>query len=354
MVNSTRRKDVRTKISSYKSKAITVRGPVEPSTLGRVLMHEHLHSDVYDWEKEQIVAEEKPISLERRELLMREAITHLKKCNDYGCFAYVDTTMPPWRAWPTFYVEASAVANMHIILCTGFYREVEVGTYWVKSPDDAIWPFVRRASMEELAELCIKEITEGIHGTDVHAGAIKLGSSQPRMTHAERKTFRAGALAQKETGVHITTHCTQIGAETSQLQILYDEDVDLERVVIGHTASHLMNPVSRKVCIKWMEHGANFLPTNLGIRENPETWRPLIEGIHEIFEIGLGDKIAGFGLDWAFCSESRKFGPCTYIPPPPYLHMFTHTLPAFQKMGLTEKEEEAIMLKNPQRILPVR
>jgi len=129
--------------------------------------------------------------------------------------------------------------------------------------------------------------------------------------------------------------------------------VDLTRVVIGHTAAHLMDPETRTVCMDWMHRGANFLPTNLGIRENPERWRPLVEAIHEVFHDGLGDRLC-FGLDWAFVSESGPFGPCTYMPPPPFLHMFTHTLPAFRAMGLTPEEEKAIMIMNPRRILPVR
>lgn len=332
---------------------ITVRGPVQPETLGRVTMHEHLHSDCYDWEQQSQILEEKPISPERRELLMKEAVPYLQQCTDYGCGAFIEATPIPWRAWPTFYAEASAVAGMHIILCTGYYREMEQGTYWVDTPEDAIYPFVRKASVEELAELCITEIEEGVHGTKVRAGAIKLGTSAPQMTGAERKTFCAGAKAQKATGVHITTHCTKIGAETSQLEILDAEGVDLTRAVIGHTALHLMDPDCYKVCIDWMKRGANFLPTNLGIRDDPQRWQPLVDAIHRVFDAGLGDRLC-FGLDWAFCSESEPFTACTFMPPPPFLHMFTHTLPAFRDMGLTPEEEEAIMKTNPQRILPVK
>ena len=336
----------------FKGKVLTVQGPVDPSGLGRVLMHEHLHCDIYDWGKMELITEEKPITAQRRGLF-REAVPLLEKCADYGCHAFVDATPSPWRAWPTFYVEASKVANIHIILCTGYYSEVEVGTYWVKTKEDAIWPFVKKASIEELADFCIKEILEGVHGTNVHAGAIKIASSQPKMTQAEEKFFVAGAQAQKQTGVHITTHCTKVGAETSQLQLLFDEGVDLNRVVVGHTNWHLMNAESQKVCIDWMERGANFLPTNLAITEDPEDWRPLIEAIHEIFNIGLGDKIM-FGLDHGYVSESRPFSVATFMPYPPFLYMFSHTLPTFKKMGLTEKEEEAIMLMNPQRILPIQ
>ena len=340
-------------------KVITVRGPVEPAVLGMVMMHEHLHSDSFDYDRNELVMEEKPMAPERRELLMREAVPFLKQCNDYGCHAFVDTTMPPWRAWPTFYPEASRAANMHIVLCTGFYREIEVGTYWARTPELSIWPFVRRASVEELAEMCTREILEGIHGTDVHAGAIKLGTSQPVMTAMEEKTFRAGARAQKATGVSITTHCTLFGAETSQIKLLEKEGVDLSRVVIGHVAAGMMDPAHRNVYIDWMKRGVNFLPSNLGIgADGGKVYQPLVDAIHAFFDAGLGSQLT-FGLDWAFCSgegqtPDGRFGACTFVPPPPFLHMYTHTLPAFRRMGLTAEEEIWIMEKNPQRVLPVR
>lgn len=337
----------------HRGKAITVCGPVEPSALGRVMMHEHLHSDCYDWEKQELVVEEKPISPERRELLLREAVPYLQRLPEFGCLAYVETTPVPWRAWPTFYVEVSQIAKIHIILCTGFYREMEEGAYWVKNPEDRIWPFVVESSVEELAEFCIREIVEGVHATAVRAGAIKVGTSQPEMTEAEAKTFRAAARAQKATGVHVTTHCTQLGAETSQLRLLEEEGVDLNRVVIGHTAAHLMDPARRKACLGWMRRGANFMPTNLGVEGNGEGWRPLVQAIHEVFDAGLREKVV-FGTDWAFVSESGPFAACTFMPPPAYIHLFTNTLPAFRTLGLTAEEEEQIMVTNPQRIIPVQ
>lgn len=333
-------------------KVITVRGPVEPAALGRVLMHEHLYGDAYDWEKKQLTVEEPPISPERRELLMREAIPFLKKCNDHGCHAWVDATPPPMRPWPTFYVEASEAAGMHVILSTGCYREMEDGAYWVHKSEDKIWPFVVKASVEELTECFTREIVEGVHGTEVHAGVVKLGSSQPKMTANEEKIFRAGARAQKATGVSITTHCTIIGVETSQLEILDDEGVDMSRVVIGHTAIHLKDRDCRKLCKSWMKRGVTFLPTNLNVKDGIKPYRKLIEAIHDVFDSGLGGHIV-FGLDWGFGNESGPFGPCTFMPPPPYLYMFTDVLPAFRKLGLTSEEEEMIMATNPQRILPV-
>ena len=207
-----------------------------------------------------------------------------------------------------------------------------------------------------------------MHGTGVRAGAIKLGGRNPELSAAEQKAFRAGARAQRATGVHITTHCTKYGGESSQLELLDAEGVDLARCVIGHTHEHLIDPEVRQTCLAWMRRGANFLPTNLGIdrqrspSEPPpsvargggaEEWRPLVEAIHQVFDAGLGGQLC-FGLDFSFVSESAPFGPCSFLPPPPYIHLFSHTLPALRAVGLTPAEEDAILRANPQRIIPVQ
>ena len=175
------------------------------------------------------------------------------------------------------------------------------------------------------------------------------------MTPNELKAFIAGARAQRVTGVHITTHCTKLGAETSQLTVLAREGVDLRRVVIGHVAWHLSDASYRKTILEWMKEGANFLPTNLGIwpDRDIEIWRPLVEGIHEVFDKGHGDKLF-LGLDSGYCSESCPFTRVKFLPEPPWLHLFEAVLPAFRKLGLTDKEEEQMLKMNPKRIIPVQ
>ncbi len=336
-----------------KGSVITVGGEIEPGELGGVLMHEHLHCDTYDWDNDRLISEERPASDDRREYLLREAVPLLKQCREFGCGAFVDTTPAPWRAWPDLYAEVAEAADVHIVLSTGFYREMELGTYWAKRPEDRIWPVVVESTVEQLAERCTREIVDGLHGTGVHAGAVKVGTSAAEITVLEEKTFRAAAATQKATGVHVTTHCTGLGAETSQLRLFEAEGVDLSRVVIGHTQSHLMDPDCRKVCLEWMRRGANFLATNLGIKDDGERWRPLVEAIRELFQAGLGDKLS-LGLDSGYCSESGPFAPMTFLPPAPFAHMFTHTLPAFRRLGLEESAIEQMMVTNPARILPVQ
>ena len=68
----------------------------------------------------------------------------------------------------------------------------------------------------------------------------------------------------------------------------------------------------------------------------------------------IGTVITGRGLDSGYCNESGKFEPVTFLPPHPWTHRFTQTLPAFRRMGLTAAEEDAMLRINPQRILPVQ
>lgn len=344
-----------TEMKTFVGKVITALGPVEPEALGKVMMHEHLHTDIYRWDRNELISQEQPADPKRLEYLLNQAGPLLTACHQYGCHAYVETTPCPWRAWPDVYTRMAEVTGTHIILCTGYYREMEIGTYWVKTPEDRIWPFVIRSSVEELRDYCIGEIVRSIRGTPVRAGAIKVASSAAELTEMETKTFRAAARAQQATGVHVTTHCTKLGAETSQLRLLAEEGMDIGRAVIGHTARHLMDAEKLKVCMEWMRQGANFLPTNLDVKmgDDGRKWRPLVEAIHKVFDAGLGEHLV-LGLDSGYCSESGPFAPMTFLPPHPWLHLFTNTLPAFRRMGLTEQEEDFILRRNPQRIIPVQ
>lgn len=334
-------------------KVLTVTGPADPASLGRILMHEHLHSDLWDGSTDQMVWEEKPTPPERVCFLLDDAVPLLRQCREEHLMgAFCDTTPRPWRAWPDVYEQVSRASGVCIILATGFYREMEVGTYMVHSAERAIWPLVRQSSVEQLADMCIEEIVHGMHNTSVRAGCIKLGSSQPPMTGAEQKTFRAGARAQKATGVLITTHCTTLGTETSQLTALDSEGVNLRRVVIGHTGTHLMLKPYRRTVLEWMKRGANFMPTNLAVTQ-PENWQPLIDAIHEVFDAVHGDKLV-LGMDHGYCSEKGVFERMWFMPPPPFLYMFSDVLPVFRRLGLTSQEEKTILESNAQRLLAVQ
>ena len=354
-------------------RVITARGLVGPEVLGRVLMHEHLHSD---WRQ----MAESPTRAENLRVLEDEAVPDLCKLRDYECNAYVDHTFAPNRAEPWIYRRIAEMADLHIVCATGYYREIEVGKYWVKTEADAIWPFVRNQPVEVLEELCVREIEEGKliagwHGTweeiqkssegrsdaGLRAGFIKLGASGEKLTDVEEKAFIAGARAHRRTGVYVSTHCTDKFGHRAQADTLESNGVDPERVVICHTMSALVNdwPEVRAR----MKRGVTYLPTNLRIDRPDEVIQQWVAVIKRVFDEGLGDRV-GLSLDATIASgyhdgEGRTgatdyaFAPAV-IPKPFLVYMFTHTLPRLRELGLEEGAIQQMLVDNPKRLLPVK
>ncbi len=344
---------------SVEGKVITARGPVEPGVLGAVMMHEHLHSD---WAQ----VGETPFDMVKWPMLEKYAVPSLRELRSHGCFAYVDMSRAPERAAPWVYKKVSELSDIHIVVATGFYREMELGKYWTKTPEDQIWPFVRDQPVEVLEEFCVREVEEGIHGSDVHAGVLKAASSSAELTEAERKAFIAVARAHKKTGIFISTHCTAAGAHVTQLELLESSGVNPERVILGHTERHMVNewPTVRDC----MKRGTTFLMTNLRMDVAEKTRQQWADAIKRAFDEGLGDHVT-LGLDWAFTvgyaemtdpnwrphlGDTNMITSCTFMPPPPFVYLFTYTIPRFREMGVTDEMIRTMTVDNPKRIMPVQ
>ena len=99
---------------------------------------------------------------------------------------------------------------------------------------------------DEIAAHFVREIREGIEGSQIRAGAIKLawdleyqleqeaGRVSPRVML--ERTARAAARASKATGVPISCHTRAVDElGTPLLDIFEDEGLDLRAVTIGHS-----------------------------------------------------------------------------------------------------------------------
>jgi len=330
-------------------KVMTVRGPIEPEEMGAVLMHEHCYVDL-------IAGEEGKTPDDHVELLRAWCAPWLRRLNDYGCHAFVDCTPIPMRAEPWVYKELAKASGFNIILSTGFYREAaehDRGTYpGTDVPHAWLDRRVIDLDINEIADIMLQEFKEGIGGSDLKPGIIKLASTLSCLTPGEQKAFRAGAKAQRQTGLCITTHANGLGVAAAQLKLLEQAGADPSRVILGHTARDIVE-------VPWevrrsMDRGATFLPTNLRMDGDPRFMQRLVNEIRRLFDDGYGDRLT-LGLDWAFSNDNSNavlIG-CSFMPPPPYAYMFTHTLPRMREMGLDEKAIEWMLVRNPARLLPV-
>jgi len=328
---------------------ITVLGPVEPDALGAVLMHEHLYFDF------EATVEQGPTPPERVEILRAYAARYLKSLHDYGCHTLVDCTTMPHRADPGVYTMLAQMTGCHIVLATGSYREAAAADAWRRAGSGRSHRWLDKrvvdGTVEELTSIMVGEFETGIRGSGVRTGIIKLASTLPEFTPGEEKAFRAGARAQRQTGLCITTHAVGMGVPEAQVNLLDAAGADLRRVIIGHTSRHIVETpwVARQL----MDRGVTLLPTNLRMDREFDFNRRLVNGIRRFFDAGYGDRLV-LGLDWAFDNAEGVFLPCNFMPPPPYVYMFTHALPRMRELGLEDEAIERMLATNPRRLLPVK
>jgi phosphotriesterase-related protein len=88
---------------------------------------------------------------------------------------------------------------------------------------------------DPLIEYFIRDIEEGIAGTDVRAAMLKVVTDRPGLTPDVKRVMTAAAAAHQQTGVPITTHSHAASKNgRDQIAFLTAHGVDAERLIIGH------------------------------------------------------------------------------------------------------------------------
>ena len=123
----------------------TVLGAIEPSALGRTLMHEHVFCDIYR------------VTGRLNELLNDEALAEdeLSALRTVGGTGLVEVERLIWAAIPERCAESHGKRNSTSLWETGWYRQ----PYYP--------PEIDRLLTNELADIMITELTDGVEGTGI-------------------------------------------------------------------------------------------------------------------------------------------------------------------------------------------
>jgi len=189
----------------------TLNGAVDAADLGPVLPHEHLPMHYYALETDDFEPGSKPIVRQWYGPLLDELeatpFRTLVDCSPCGHGRDI-----------AFRRELLAGRDLHVVMSTGLYLDAHQ-PQWAKEK-----------SAEELAEMFVAELTEGIGDTGVRAGIIKLA---PDVSSGQsRKVCRAAAGACRQTNARITTHSCRRNRETFDL--LTGLGVPPENIYVGH------------------------------------------------------------------------------------------------------------------------
>jgi len=189
----------------------TVLGDIAPARLGFTLPHEHL-----------ITCPPKGIDPDCRLDDVGKAIAEVQLFQRAGGGAIAELSTHGYGRDVRGLQEISRASGVHIVSATGYIMQ----SYF---PPEAL-----QLAQEQLAELFVREVRQGVDGSDARAGVIKCGSSQDAITAAEAKVMRAAAQAHLACGAPISTHTSGGSMAFAQIELFKSEGVPLNRVIIGH------------------------------------------------------------------------------------------------------------------------
>ncbi|MRR59464.1 MAG: phosphotriesterase-related protein, partial [Deltaproteobacteria bacterium] len=211
------------------SKINTVLGPISPEQLGTTLVHEHCLIGFSGWECDPL-----PGGQSRAEMI-EACVQALVPARDLGLRSIIDATPPDLGRDVEILKAVSERAEIQIICSTGRYTE-EYGKWAYLKQRDRLGACGLQA---ELYDAFLYEITVGIGRSGVRAGAIKVATSQNKMTPCEEAVLAAAARASGETGVPIITHTEGGTLGPEQARFLLAEGAKPERIMIGHMCDNL-------------------------------------------------------------------------------------------------------------------
>ena len=307
----------------------SVLGPIETRDMGFTLSHEHLATNAAG------ILKTFPELIDRPGII-EQANDTLKEAYDEGLRTIIDVSTIDLGRDIEMMKEVSQNTGVQIIAATGNHLAVPR-------------PFID-LSPEEMSDLYVREIEEGIEGTGVKAGIIKVASDAGGITDAQEIVLRAAGQASVRTNTPISTHTwspERIGEE--QVRILKEEGVNMNRVYIGHSnddtdMSYLLGLLDQGV---WL--GLDRFPG--GRRPGTPAWEQRTELTKQLIDAGRSDRImlshdhsvpkARYGV--AVQEERFKYNPDGYN------FITRNVLPRLKELGVTDGTINQIMVENPRR-----
>lgn len=311
----------------------TVRGPVELTDLGPTLMHEHIF--VLDPEMAQNYAHAwGGAGYWDEDARVADAVTKLRRLKDGGIDTIVDPTAPGLGRYIPRIQRVNAEVDLNIIVATGVYAFLELPS------------FLAYRSGDQLIELFVREIREGIDDTGVKAAFLKCAVEEHGIIGDVPRILAAVAAASVETGAPVMVH-TNAPAKTGLLALdaLTKAGVDPTRIVIAHMGDSNDLEYIRAVA----DTGASLGCDRFNIEHfNPDANR--IETLTAILAEGYTDRVH-LGHDAAcffdFMFENPYF--VDEIGQADYLHLSTKVFPVLLERGVTQAQIDEMLVANPQR-----
>ncbi|HEY4318232.1 MAG TPA: hypothetical protein VGN04_11555 [Herbaspirillum sp.] len=294
----------------------TVTGDLANIT-GPILCHEHLQIDLCCQKGPDVVLNEGD---------REDVINDLGQAMKLGLKAVVDLSV--------FGSGRDAAGLKQISERTGLPVICAAGFYWDPTPQA-----VYDSSAEALCDIMVKELTEGVEGTNIRAGIIKIGTHRGTIIPEADRLFKAAAMASLATGAAVITHTSSVDQAFWHLDTLEAAGMDPSRILISHMGAatdidELMGVARR----------GSFLGIDkvgfIARRSNAE----LADLVRDACAEGLAHQII-LSSDVARRDRLMRHGGSSYGA------VFSDFFPMLRERGVGADQIDVMMCRNPQRLL---
>ncbi len=304
---------------------ITVCGPIKTSEMGITLPHEHILVDFIGADSTG------PHRWDRQEVA-RRALPFLQEVYASGCRTFVDCTPPFLGRDPELLRMLSEETGLNILTNTGLYGA---------GNNKHIPSRAFEMSAEELAGEWIAEFRQGIGGTGIRPGFIKIAvDPDDTLSPMQEKIVRAAALTHLETGLVINSHTGPDIPAFNQLEVLREINVPADAFIWTH--AQWGSPDGWK---KAAGRGAWISFDNIR-SDNIETY---LSHLQEMKSAGLLEHVLiSHDSGWYTAGEENGGDYRGYAA------IFKEFIPALKNAGFTEEEIDWLCVENPARAYRIR
>lgn len=310
---------------------MTVLGPMATDTerpagaLGPVLPHEHLLVDFAGAETagpDRYDAEE----------VYRVCLPYLERLRAAGCRTLVECTPAYLGRDPALLVRLARASGLNLVTNTGYYGSGE---------NKFVPAHARVETAEQLAARWTREAREGIDGTGVRPGFIKISVDPGPLSPLHRKLVEAAARTHLATGLTIASHTVDAAAAREELEVLAKQGVDASAFIWVH-ANAAKDGQAR---LDAARRGAWIELDGVG----PQSADAHVEMVRALKEAGL--------LDHVLLSQDAGW---YHVGEPgggqwrPFEFFFVEFLPKLRAAGFSEAEVMQLTETNPVRAFAIR
>jgi predicted metal-dependent phosphotriesterase family hydrolase len=307
-------------------KIMTATGAIDPRAMGFVLTHEHILVDF-------IGADQVGPDRYNPDEAFAVILPYLKQAKALGCQTFVECTPSFIGKDPALVKRLSEAVGIHMLTNTGYYG----------AADDKFVPsHAFSESADALSERWVSEWENGIAGTGVRPGFIKIGVDRTSLSPIDEKLVRAAARTHLRTGLTIMSHTGFAVPAHEEIAVLKEEGVSPSAWIWTHAQNESDNLQHKKAA----EAGA-WVAFD-GVNASEKRLARDVAHLEAMRSYGLLDQVLlSHDAGWF---EPGKPGGGTFRP---FVDLFQAFLPALRESGFSQAEIDLMTLENPKRAFAI-